>query len=133
MATAASQQLYPLSDESGKAIPLDIIRPLGSIKWALAINTALGITIPADFSIVSMFSTVDCVLDFTGLLTYPVANGVAMASAIVIPKDTIVTLILPSVGAATLISLDPNLPGIIAMNCIQKWAGLGLQRQLGNR
>lgn len=132
MATAASQQLYPLSDESGKAIPLDIIRPLGSIKWALPFDAALPITIPAEFALVSMFSNVDCVLDFTGDLVYPAANATLYASALIIPADTILTVAIPSNGAARLIPLGAK-AGTVVMNCIQKWAGLGLQRQLGNR
>lgn len=132
MATAASDQLYPLSDNAGKAIPLDIIRPLGAIKWALPFNAALPITIPADFALVSMFSDVDCVLDFTGDLVYPAADATAYESALIIPADTILTVALPSAGAAKLIPLSAD-AGTVVMNCIQKWAGLGLQRQLTNR
>lgn len=133
MATAASNQLYPLSSESGQAIPLDIIRPLGSIKWVLPFADDLAITIPASFALVSLFSNVDCILDFTGLLTYPAANATEFDSAFIISKDTILTLALPSTGAAKLIALDTGVNGLICMNCIQKWAGLGLQRQLGTR
>ena len=133
MATSAADQLYPLSTDNGVAIPLDIVRPLGSIKWTVASGGDLAITIPGTFALVSVFSNVNCLLDFSNTVSYPAADATKYESSFMIPADTILTLAIPSQGAAKLVNLSAEVTGLVVMNCLQKWAGIGLRRQLERR
>ena len=133
MATAAESQLYPLSTDKGTTIPLDIIRPAGAIKWVVSPNTNVAITIPASYGLVSLMSTVDVVLDFSATLTYPILDGSNMPESIIILANMVMTLALPSTGPARLIPCNTAESGILYMNNFQKWAGVGLSRQLNTR
>lgn len=131
MATAASNQLYPFSNEKGEAIPLDIVRPLGAVVVSVAANAATSFSIPTNYTEVSISSTIDVLIDFDDTATYPAVGP--YNSALILRKDVIYTQQLPDVGAVKIIPINTAESGKVFINAIQKWAGIGLNRQLTRR
>lgn len=127
--TGIERELYSLSTEDGKAIPLDIIRPLSVIKKNFAALGTGVLTIPANWKIASFFSNAGCFIQFAAA-TIP-ANPVddtEYADVLWVPPNFVVTsTVLP--GAARIISADGITPGYVIAQQIQKWAGLALKRQ----
>jgi hypothetical protein len=131
MATAASTQLYPFSTEKGEAIPLDVVRPLGVVVASLSANAAATLNIPSSYAEVSIRSTIDAMVDFTGTATYPLVGP--YSSALLLHKDVVHTVQLPSTGNVRIVPVNAGEAGKVLINSIQKWAGIGLNRQLTRR
>lgn len=131
MATAASNQLYPLSTEKGESIPLDIVRPLGAAVVPVVANAATTFSIPTDYAEVSISSTIDVLVDFENAAIYPAAGP--YDSALILRKDVIYTEQLPGTGPVKIIPINAGEAGKVLINAIQKWAGIGLNRQLTRR
>lgn len=127
MATLASSQLYPFSTEDGKSIPLEVIRPLG--VFVLPVTTGgHAIALDSSFDLVSVLSTVPIIWTFNG---DTIAENVIIPDALFVPADTIMTVDLPSGAAHHVKSLNGS--GYVYIQGIQKWAGLGLNRQINRR
>jgi len=131
MATSAELQLYPLSTEDAQSIPLDIVRPKGLLYIPVAHSSSVAIDIPDEYDLVSIFATTALIIDFASAITHPVAGG-SIASGIIVPEGVILTMKLPAVGNARIVTLSAK-SGWCTIQNIQKWAGLGLRRQLGSR
>lgn len=131
MATTAGKQLYPLSSEDGKAIPLDIILPLGALLSVVGANDETLVVIPPEYQTVSIWCDIDILLDFTNTETYPILG--AMDNALFVHKDTVISALLPNAGNVRAIPLVADEAGTLRIQQVQKWAGLGLARQLVNR
>lgn len=132
MATVAERELYPFSTSDAKSVPVDIIWPLKFIKKAFIADDETSMSIPADFDIVSIKATADVLIDFGNAATYPIAET-AYSSALFVPAETIMTVRLPSTGAVKLVPATAGQAGSLYIQSVQKWAALGLQRQLTNR
>lgn len=133
MATVAERELYVLSTSDGKSIPLDAVWPLRAIRKSFASNIHTALTIPADMELVSIRATADILVDFDNAATYPVADGSAYANALFVAAETIYTVRLPNTGAVRIVPAVAGLAGTLYIQEIQKWAALGLKRQLVNR
>lgn len=133
MATSVSQELYPFSTSDSKAIPLDVILPKGCILKAIAANAAASLTIPTDYDLVFIYTSVAVLIDFENTASYPLADATEYASAIFLPEEGTMTLRLPSTGAVKIVPLLADEAGTVVIQNIQKWAALGLQRQLTTR
>lgn len=131
--TAAERELYPLSTTDSKAIPLDVIYPQSCAKWTYAADVATPIIIPATFDIVFALASTDVLIDLVAAKTYPVAEDAELTESFILPGDTMLTLRLPKSGAARIIPLQASQPGYLYMQAVQKWAALGLKRQLALR
>lgn len=130
MATALDQ-LYPMSTEDGESIPLDIIRPLDVQVVAFAAESHTPVNFTAGQKYCSVSSTVDCVVDLTNSQTYPLASS---TSGFVVCADAVYTIQLPEAPVtARIIPLNPAEAGSFRVTGIQKWAGIGLARQLNQR
>lgn len=130
MATA-QDQLYPMSTEDGEAIPLDIIRPLDVQAVAFAAEAHTAITFTAGQKYCSVCATVDCVVDLTDSQTYPFVSS---TSGFVVSAGAVYTIQLPEAPAtARIIPLNAAEAGSFRVTGIQKWAGIGLARQLQQR
>lgn len=132
MATAASQSLYPSSTDDGKAIPLDVMSPRELLFVPLVANDESLVTIPANYNVVSIYSTIDAIIDFDNGLAYPPVAG-ELDNALFLPAGTIMTVQLPNQGAVRVVPVVADEVGYCTIQHIQKWAALGLQRQLGVR
>lgn len=124
---AATDQLYPLSDPTGKAIPIDIIRAKGFIYRALTANTALSLTLPATYTFGWVYATVDCVVKFGGT-AFPttLANDTEYADATVIPAGSPLSLILTP-GTMHIMSFAS---GSLYVMSVEQWAAMQLARQV---
>jgi len=131
MATAVEKQLYPFSTEDAQAIPLDIILPKELLFIQLAAEAAASVTIPTGFNLVAVYSSVDVLLDFANAAAYPLAAG-TFSEGVFVPGSVMMTFMLPDVGAIKIVPVA-NRAGWCTIQNIQKWAGLGLRRQLGSR
>lgn len=133
MATSVAQELYPFSTSDNKAIPLDVILPRECTIKAIAANTAASFTIPAGYDLVFIYTSVAVLIDFGNAASYPLADATEYASAIFLPAEGTMTVRLPSTGAVKIVPLIADEAGTVVIQNIQKWAALGLQRQLTTR
>lgn len=133
MATAAERELYPLSTSDSKSIPLETIWPLRALRKSVAPDATTDLTIPAGMDLVSIRSTVDLLIDFANAATYPISDATVYPNALFVAAETIYTVRLPNTGAVNIVPLLPGVSGTLYIQEIQKWAALGLQRQLVNR
>ena len=124
----AEKELYPFSTEDSKAIPLDVIRPLGMIKVAITALANTALTIPVGWKVVSFYSNVGCFVQFASatIPTPPVANTSYADTLFVPPNCLVMATVLE--GVARVVSAEGVAGYLIAQN-IQKWAGLALRRQ----
>ena len=126
---------YPLSTADGKYIPLDVIRPLSSLKIATS-NSAgsASIEVPADVELLRIKSSVDATIQFfsaSTIITVVVA-GTAKQNALFLPANTVIIISQP---------INKNWFSIIndaaAGNCIVEylecWNALSLQSQITRR
>ena len=124
---SAAAQLYPLSTEDGKSIPLEVIRPLGA--FVLSVADEATFTTGA-YPVVSIRCTKDAVLVFDSSVV--ISEGVDIADALILPAETIITAAIP-VSTPSKIKLMEEGPATLYVQYIQKWAGLGLTRQVVQR
>lgn len=128
MATTAQRQLYPFATEDGKDIPLEVIRPLG----AFFVNVPAGgssFILPEKYEIVSAYSSEHALWSFLG--NDPVA-GTDNNEALFIPAQQTITAAIPISAAGKIVPLE-GLPCLVVIQAIQRWAGIGMQRQLVRR
>lgn len=130
MATAdIRDQLYPFSTEDNKSIPLDIIRPLGLIRTALASAALSTIVIPSTWKLASFFCPAGCYIQFFDeTLPSSLIDGTDYADTLFVPPSCIVTSTVIA-GNAKILMLGAGTSYLVAQN-IQKWAGLSLNRKL---
>lgn len=124
---SATSQLYPFATEDGKSIPLEVIRPLGAFVLSVP-DEATFTTGP--YELVSIRSTKDAILVFNSATS--IVEGVELADALVLPAETIITAAIP-IDTPSKIKLMEDGPAKLYIQYIQKWAGLGFQRQLVRR
>lgn len=126
--TGIEKELYSFSTEDGKAIPLDIIRPLSLIrKTFLAVGVG-SFTIPANWKIASFYSNVGCFIQFAAaVIPNPPIDDTEYADVLWVPPNFVVTATVV-VGAARIIPAE-QVAGYVVAQQIQKWAGLALKRQ----
>jgi len=123
----SATELYPLSTQDGKHIPLDVVRPLGLTTFTVTLNDATNIVIPALYNLVWVYSTVSCVLAMPGLLLpSALVSGTDYADSVFIPADTLMTLVVTP-GDCMVLGLSGS--GTLYMNSIEQWAALVQNRQ----
>lgn len=124
--------IYPFSTQDGKAIPLDIIKPKGLISCAYTNGVVAHCVIPPDGSVGVLTSSFPCILRFGAVdMPVPPVDGVYYPDAVYIPAGGIITVALTPgpvsvVGAATK-------SGVLYIQLIEQWAGLGLPTQYGRK
>jgi len=126
------QQLYPLSTEDGKSIPLDVALPLSSIYETVVQNAATPLTVPNTYDIVSVYSEVDLAIDFTGAATFPLSGNTPYPSMLLVPAFTFLTVRIPDEYNWALVPVKSGVQGNVMITALQKWAGLRLQRQVSS-
>ena len=117
----AAPQLYPLSTQDGKHIPLDVVKPLGLTAFTMTANTAADITVPVGYSLVWLYATAACVLHMTAVnLPNALVSGTNYTDSIFIPADTLMTIVVEE-GECSLLGLGA---GTLYMNSVEQWAAL---------
>ena len=130
MLTEQERQVYPLATEDKQAIPLEVIRPSGVMFVQVASSGVTDITIPAGWELAYIHSTASVYLE-VGAVTLPAepVSGTVYANAVFIPGNALVSVALES-GVARFIPGDDGISAKVRISCIQKWANIGLRRQL---
>ena len=129
-ANPADKELYSLSTEEGKAIPLDVIRPLSLIITSWGTGGSAVVTIPATWKIATFFCEKGCYVQFAA------ANATTLAvenfehtDTLFVPPNTIVASTVVA-GIAKIVGYSATVGSKIVIQQIQKWSGLALKRQL---
>jgi len=125
----APANVYPFSTADGKAIPLDIIRPMGLIIKTFTIASA-SFTIPTDAVVGVLYSTSPCVVRFGTDISLPVTDGAEIADAVLVPAEMAVTVALTA-GTAYVHGLIES--GTLYIQLIEQWAGLALSKQYSRK
>ena len=121
----APTNLYPFATQDGKAIPLDIIRPSALLSLAVNTTAAGPVDITNAYSVGVFFSAVECLVGFGASVGYPLTTGVLHTNTLLLPANTILVSSLPS----NIIYVSAEKAGILYLQLIEKWAGLGLEKQ----
>lgn len=124
------KELYSLSTEDGKAIPLDVIRPLSLLITSWGIGGFSTITIPVAWKIATFFCERGCYVQFDAPVgtTLPAENIEHLNTLIVPPNTLVASTVLP--GVAKVVGYSNLVVGKLVAQQIQKWSGLALKRQI---
>lgn len=121
----AANDLYPFSTQDGKAVPLEIVKPLSLVTWTTVANTPKAIVIPAGAA-AWVYSTKDIVLSFEDTaLPAALVQGIVYPNAIFIPALTPMVIELIA-GPAYLLSVEV---ATFYLNVITQYAALAQVRQ----
>lgn len=112
---------YPFATKDGKVIPLDIIKPTGVIIKTFNSDNPLAITIPEGILVAVLSATEACVVQLTTSVIP--SDGVFIEDALYLPANTLVTTTLKA-GSINVIGVQRS--GRLAIQAIEKWAGLSL-------
>jgi hypothetical protein len=117
---------YPLSTQDGKAIPLDIIKPLGVLSQAFGPGVATDFDIPEDYEIGIVFATEDCFVSIVGDNLAALMDNTIYENTVFVPARTAITIVLTD-GVCYVRGTEAS--GSIYMQFIEKWAAFGLETQ----
>lgn len=122
---ALVDEIYPYSTQSGDPIPLDIIKPLGALPFTFS-TAFTALTIPAIYTLSSILSEQDVIIDFSNSLTTWV-SGTSYANVLFLPAGVITIASIPT-GTVKVKGLTAG--GSLVIQALQKWSALALPRQL---
>lgn len=122
---------YPLSTPDGKAIPLDLIKPLGVLRLSFTAAAHNSQTLPSAYQdkIFTAYSTEDCYLDFKATPA-AVIDDVVSTDTLFIPAGVLIAFISNSLYIA---ARGSTASGIVQIQIIDIWAGLLLESQVNRR
>lgn len=120
---ANAKDIYPLSTKDSKAIPLDIIRPRNLIIKSFSSSANEVFTIQDTASVAILIASADCIV-FLGTPHSSIEDGTNMADTLFVPKNTAVATTVKQ-GSTTVRGLSSS--GILTVQTIEQWAGLGLE------
>lgn len=126
---------YPFSTADGKAIPLDIVRPHGTIKKSFTnASPTAALSCPSTIEVFSILTTADCIVKFAASSASAAAlsDGVLATDTIYIPAD-ILTVISPPIGKKSFSIIGDSETGTAIIQFFEKWSGLSLQSQQNRR
>lgn len=127
----ATANRYPLSTVDGKAIPLEVIKPLGVIRLPFT-ATAFNVQVLSDAyedKILMLSSSEDCYLDFAAAPTSPV-DDVVLPSMVFVPAGVLIACVTNSVYLNV---IGVSTSGILHIQLVDTWAGLALETQINYR
>lgn len=117
--------VYPFSTQDGKAIPLDIVNPAGLIFKSFVAGSGASFTIPAGKTVGVFFCNADAIISF-GADMVSMAENTVHSKALLVPANTTLTTAFEA-GTAYVRGISGS--GIMYLQLIEKWAGLGLPTQ----
>ena len=126
---------YPLSTADGKYIPLDVIRPLSSLKIATS-NSAgsASIEVPADVELLRIKSSVDATIQFFSASTIitAIVLGTAKQNALFLPANTVIIISQP-INKNWFSIINDAAAGTCVIEYLECWNALSLQSQITRR
>lgn len=117
--------VYPFATQDGKAIPLDIIKPISIITKTFVSGSDSSLVIPSGAVVGTITATKDCILRF-GFAVGSLVDGAELSDSVFLPENATITLAL-TVGTAYVRGIANS--GSIYIQLIEKWAGLALNAQ----
>ncbi len=126
---------YPFSTADGKAIPLDIVRPYGSMKKSFAVESSTAaIVVPDTIEVLAVMANEDCIIQFAASSASASAftDGVLKEDSFFIAAD-LLTVVSPPLGKKSFALIGDSASGIAIIQFLQKWAGLSLASQINKR
>lgn len=127
----ATPNRYPLSTADGKAVPLDVVKPLACIPLDMNIFTFTSITIPAAYvdKLFVIEPSADC---YISMIVTPVA---------VVPNAINDGVIFCSLGSVTTIVANSTKlsvmsianSGVCHIQVLDTWAAIALESQITKR
>lgn len=126
---------YPLSTAEGTPIPLEVIRPYGTVsKTFTAVGASSTVDVPATVDVFSVLSTEDCVIQFaaSSASASALVDGVLTADAITIVAN-LLTTVSPPIDKRNMSLRGLTASGSAYFNFYEKWAGLSLSPQSTRR
>lgn len=116
--------VYPHSEPTGKAIPFDVGEPTGLYITAFVAAASAERTLSAAWEIVVLYATEDCVIGFGSGVTLTLAQDVVKANHQFVPKQTPVSVKLPSnLFKVIRVSAD----GILYVQNYRRWQALSTE------
>lgn len=127
----ATQNRYPLSTPDGKAIPLDLVKPLGVLRlpFTSASYNAQSISAIYQDKIFTAYSSEDCYLSFAASPTTVVDNTVA-PDILFVPAGVMIAFTTNSLYLA---AQGVSASGTVHIQVVDIWAGLLLETQVNRR
>ncbi len=126
---ANTTQRYPLATPDGRAIPLDVVKPVGFLQKAFTTAASGTLTLPSNVEVLSVFASADCYIQFGGTAAVP-ADGVVVTNLLYVPKNMRITAAPP---ATTFTVIGKTTSGTLNVQLLEKWAGLILDVQQKRR
>lgn len=119
----APQDNYPFSTRDGQVIPLDILRSRSLLYQDFTALATAVITIPVGTTVAFLYATEDCVLVTESSADIVLAANTPITKGIIVPKDHAISVAVVE-GAARVKGISAS--GRIYIQCIEQWAGIGL-------
>ena len=129
MTTAAEAAVYPLSDPRGNIIPFDVGAPEG--VWITAIGAAASAekTLPSTWSLVVLWSTVDCLVGFGSAITLNTTQDTEKVDHQYVPANVPCTIALPSLKFKVI--RTGTVDGILYVQKYRVWRSASQSVQIG--
>lgn len=127
----ATSNRYPLSTPDGKAIPLDLIKPMGVLRLPFTATSYNAQSIGSIYQdkLFTAYSTEDCYLSFAAS-PGAVADNVVTANILFVPAGVMIAFITNSLYLA---ARGVSASGIVHIQIVDTWAGLLLEAQVNRR
>jgi hypothetical protein len=125
------EKRYPLSTPDGRAIPFEVLRPLGFIsKTFTSAGSTASIAIPATVQVLSVYATEECIVTFaaSGASAAAIVDGTLVDDTVFIPAETLMVL-SPPIDFAAFAIRGVSANGTARIQFIDHWAGLALASQ----
>lgn len=122
---------YPLSTPDGKAIPLDLIKPMGVLRLPFTASAYNAQSINAIYQdkIFTAYSTEDCYLSFAAS-PGAIADNTVTANILFVPAGVMIAFITNSLYLA---AKGVSVSGSVHVQIVDTWAGLLLEAQVNRR
>lgn len=126
---ATPVELYPFATQDGKDIPLDIIKPLGTIMFSMTLSF-VNCVLPVKYNLSALFSTSAAYIDLTGTASSAPVSGTDNVGWLYLPANTVLIAELPTITAKI---RAVSAAGDLYITALQKYAALGLPRQFNTK
>jgi hypothetical protein len=113
--------LYPFSTQDGKAIPLDIVKPLALFPVTINDGAVNDFTLPEGFELVNIYATMNCILRIGATIT-AVVNETELSNSIFVPSDVPMDIVM--VPGPCAVWGVAGAAGTLYITAIQQWGAL---------
>ena len=109
---------FPNSNETGVAIPFDLLFPTNLGKVNFTVASSAVIALPANAVLLTLRATADCIIRFDGNPAVIPASGAFENSSLYIQVDEVVNIVAPS---ANFTVIGETASGTLFVQVSQPW------------